>query len=166
MISEFTARLSRFVTAQHRLGEADAEQAALCVEDTVAVIHGGWHEPVVRRLARLDGRASPVPLEATDLRGVEQAAFINAVAGHALDFDDVHTLSVTHPSVVIVPALLAMAAARPETAGRVAPALAVGTAVNVALGEVLGLWSLRPGAGTATLDHRRAGSGGGGRASA
>ncbi|MBC7164289.1 MAG: MmgE/PrpD family protein [Roseovarius sp.] len=138
MTSDFIARLSRFVTAQHRLGAADAEQAALCVEDTVAVIHGGWHEPVVRRLARLDGRGSAEPLEATDLHGVEQAAFIHAVAGHALDFDDVHTLSVTHPSVVIVPALLAMAAARPPTAGRVAPALAVGTAVNVALGQVLG----------------------------
>ena len=54
MVSDFTSRLSRFVAAPHRLSDADAEQAALCVEDTIAAIYGGWHEPVVRRLAALD----------------------------------------------------------------------------------------------------------------
>ncbi|WP_026757588.1 MmgE/PrpD family protein [Sediminimonas qiaohouensis] len=138
MTSDFTRLLTRFIVAPHRLDAANAEQAALCVEDTVAVIYGGWHEPVVRRLAALDGDEAARPAGAVGKAGVERAAFLNAVAGHALDFDDVHTLSVTHPSVVFVPALLAMADARPETAPRVAPALAVGTAVNVALGEILG----------------------------
>ena len=138
MVSDFTRRLTRFIAAPHRLDAANAGQAALCVEDTVAVIHGGWHEPVVRRLAALDGDSVAMPAGAVGQAGVERAAFLNAVAGHALDFDDVHTLSVTHPSVVFVPSVLAMADARPETAPRVAPALAVGPAVNVALGRVLG----------------------------
>jgi 2-methylcitrate dehydratase PrpD len=138
MVSDFTRRLKTFVSKPHQLGAADGEQAALCIEDTVAVIYGGWHEPVVRRLATLDGDEAATPTDASDKCGVERAAFLTAVAGHALDFDDVHTLSVTHPSVVFVPALLAVADARPETAPRVAAALAVGTAVNVALGQVLG----------------------------
>ncbi|MAU51786.1 MAG: MmgE/PrpD family protein [Roseovarius sp.] len=138
MISDFTTRLSRFVGAPHLLGDADAEQAALCVEDTVAVIYGGWHEPMVRRLAALDKGGPTVPAGAAEGGDPEQAAFLNAVAGHALDFDDVHTISVTHPSVAIVPALLAIADVRPDTASRIAPALAVGTAVNVALGQILG----------------------------
>jgi len=138
MVSDFTRRLKQFIAARHRLDAANAEQAALCVEDTVAVIYGGWHEPVVRRLVTLDGDEGATPVGAVGTGGVERTAFLNAVAGHALDFDDVHTLSVSHPSVVFVPALLAMADARPKTAARVAPALAVGTAVNVALGEVLG----------------------------
>jgi 2-methylcitrate dehydratase PrpD len=138
MISDFTSRLAQFIAAPHQLNEADAEQAALCVEDTVAVIFGGWHEPVVRQLATLDTDGPTTPVGPFKKGGVEQAAFLNAVAGHALDFDDVHTLSVTHPSVVIVPALLALADERPQTAARVGPALAVGMAVNVALGQVLG----------------------------
>lgn len=138
MTSEFTSRLTRFVATPQRLGEIDAEQAALCMEDTVAAIYGGWHEPVVQRLVALNGGGQTEPLKAAEHGDVEQTAFLNAVAGHVLDFDDVHTTSVTHPSVVIGPALLAMADARPETANRVAPALAVGMAVNVALGEVLG----------------------------
>ena len=138
MICDFTTRLTRFVATPHRLSDADAQQAALCVEDTMAVIYGGWHEPVVRRLAALDEGGPTVPAGAAEGGSPEQAAFLNAVAGHALDFDDVHTVSVTHPSVVIVPALLAIADARPESASRIAPALAVGTAVNVALGQILG----------------------------
>lgn len=47
MVSDFTRRLTRFITARHRLDTPNAEQAALCVEDTVAVIYGGWHAPVV-----------------------------------------------------------------------------------------------------------------------
>ena len=139
MISDFTTRLSQFIAAPHRLDEGNAEQAALCVEDTLAVIYGGWHEPVVRRLAALDGAGAAGPMAACGADSdIERVAFLNAVAGHALDFDDVHTTSVTHPSVVLVPALMAVADARPHTADRVAPALAVGTAVNVALGQVLG----------------------------
>lgn len=138
MVSDFTRRLTRFIAAPHRLDAENAEQAALCVEDTVAVIYGGWHEPVVRRLAALDGDGAAAPVDTFGKGDVERSAFLGAVAGHALDFDDVHTLSVTHPSVVFVPALMAMVDARPETAARVASALAVGTAVNVALGKVLG----------------------------
>lgn len=138
MTNDFTRRLTGFIAARHRLDAANADEAALCVEDTVAVIYGGWHEPVVRRLAALDGDEAATPAGTVGQGGVERAGFLNAVAGHALDFDDVHTLSVTHPSVVFVPALMAMADARPETADRIAPALAVGAAVNVALGQVLG----------------------------
>ena len=84
MISDFTIRLSRFVAAPHRLSVADAEQAALCVEDTIAAIYGGWHEPVVRRLAALDAGGPAVPAGAAEGGSPEQAAFLNAVAGHEI----------------------------------------------------------------------------------
>src|SRR5690606_10713371 len=83
--------------------------------------------------------------------------------GHALDYDDVHLVSVTHPSVVIVPALLAVAARSPDLAERVLPAFAVGVAVNVTLGRALGFshydkgWhatsTIGPIAGAAALAH-------------
>ena len=52
-------------------------------------------------MALLDGSTAPT---------AEHAALVTATAGHALDYDDVHLDSTTHPSVVIVPALLAMQA--------------------------------------------------------
>lgn len=42
------------------------------------------------------------------------AAMANAVVGHALDFDDWEMAGNTHPSVVMFPALLAVAADRPD----------------------------------------------------
>ena len=43
-------------------------------------------------------RLAPVP-----------AAFVNGVAGHALDFDDMTAIMIGHPSVALVPAILALA---------------------------------------------------------
>ena len=40
---------------------------------------------------------------------MQQAALINGSAGHALDYDDVHLLMPGHPTVPVVPALLALA---------------------------------------------------------
>jgi 2-methylcitrate dehydratase PrpD len=55
-----------------------------------------------------------------------------------LDYDDVQLTTVSHPSVPIVPALLAISNARPGLKGRMSSAFAVGVAINVALGRVLG----------------------------
>jgi 2-methylcitrate dehydratase PrpD len=73
----------------------------------------GAREPVVplvdRELAGADGRqlASLVPSGAR--RNAEDAALINGIAAHVLDYDDV-TLD-GHPSAVLVPAILAQAEA-------------------------------------------------------
>jgi len=65
-----------------------------------------------------------------------QAAFLNAVAGHALDFDDWEIPGNTHPSVVLVPALLAVS--DPQTSGdALARAYLAGFEVIARLGEGL-----------------------------
>ncbi len=66
-----------------------------------------------------------------------QAALLNGTAGHALDWDDVSPGSMMHPSVVLIPALLAEA----EAAGASGPALTeahdVGAAVFRAVTQAL-----------------------------
>jgi 2-methylcitrate dehydratase PrpD len=64
------------------------------------------------------------------------AAFLNAVAGHALDFDDWEVPGNTHPTVVLLPALLAVA--DPHTRGEdLARAYLAGFEVIARLGEAL-----------------------------
>ncbi|MEL7116761.1 MAG: MmgE/PrpD family protein, partial [Pseudomonadota bacterium] len=54
--------------------------------------------------------AGPATVIGTEMRASRpHAAFLNALAGHALDFDDWEIPGNTHPSVVLVPALLAVA---------------------------------------------------------
>ena len=78
--------------------------------DTVGVMLAGRLEPVttiVRQFAenrRCGAGEARVLWEGTRL-SARDAALVNATAGHALDYDDVGLMG--HPSVVLVPALLA-----------------------------------------------------------
>ena len=54
------------------------------------------------------------------------AAFVNGVAGHALDFDDTDFVMLGHPSVALSPALIALAEERGRTGVDILAAYAVG----------------------------------------
>jgi 2-methylcitrate dehydratase PrpD len=124
-----------------RKAEATREDHAAALrafEDTMAVALAGWCAPVSRAAQRY-GAGAEFPL--LDCKGgaasAEHAAFIHAVAGHALDYDDVHMVSVTHPSVIIVPALMALAS-KGAAARSMLDAYGVGVSVNIAIGRMLG----------------------------
>ncbi len=81
--------------------------------DTIATMIAGSNEPVVQIVQQFFGSpfkdgstpdSAPVPFTG-DFRPAAQAAFVNACAGHALDFDDVALSG--HPSTVLVPAIMA-----------------------------------------------------------
>lgn len=106
-----TEALARYVAAP-RFG---ADEAAACAVaqtgflDTVATLLAGGREPVAQHLLQHLGAAggapqAPVPFAGRSLPSA-QAACVNAVAGHALDYDDVAMSA--HPSTVLVPAILA-----------------------------------------------------------
>ncbi len=65
------------------------------------------------------------------------AAMANAVAGHVLDFDDWEEAGNTHPSVVMLPALWALASEKGYTGTEVLDAYAAGFDIIVRLGEAL-----------------------------
>lgn len=143
MAEAFIRQICDVVTGPVALSAADEGAALLAFEDTMAVAHAGWHEPVTQALLPLyRGAGAPAPgaalLDGSAAVNAESAALLHATAGHALDYDDVHLVSVTHPSVVIVPALLALLGRDPALAPRALPAFAVGVGVNIALGRVLG----------------------------
>lgn len=95
----------------------EQEKAACAVAftgtlDTFATLLAGQNEPVVhivrQHLAASRSTLAEAPAPSTrDMLGAAHAAFVNAVAGHALDYDDV-ALS-AHPSTVLVPAIWAEA---------------------------------------------------------
>jgi 2-methylcitrate dehydratase PrpD len=98
------------------------ELAKQCVIDLLAVTLAGTRESGSQAVAAelLDGRGSDGP---STLIGLAQrasaldAALINGMAAHALDYDDVSLPMSAHASVVILPALLALAEKR-KASGR------------------------------------------------
>ena len=113
MTTELTRKLGEFV-AWLRYGQIPAGAISVIrtgFTDCVGVMIAGSVEPVVQLLA---AALKPPPGEATLVFGpntaaAPEAAWINAAAAHALDFDDVALRG--HPSAVLVPAILAEAQA-------------------------------------------------------
>jgi 2-methylcitrate dehydratase PrpD len=97
-----------FDAAQKREATAIVRSAFI---DTAACVLAGRSEPVTRiaerwTRERFSGASGASSLLFGAARmAASAAAFVNAVAGHALDFDDVGLTG--HPSVVLVPALWA-----------------------------------------------------------
>lgn len=68
---------------------------------------------------------------------VPQAAFANAVMGHGLVREDMHTGSVSHLGVVIWPTLLALASRRPVSGRRLVEAAILGYEIGGRFGRVI-----------------------------
>jgi 2-methylcitrate dehydratase PrpD len=66
-----------------------------------------------------------------------EAAFVNAVLGHGLVREDMHTGSVSHLGVVIYPALLALAESRPVTGRDFIVATVCGYEMGAAVGRAV-----------------------------
>jgi len=62
------------------------------------------------------------------------AAFANAMLCHGLDFDDTHSDSVSHVSVVVCPAALAVAEAREATGAETLTAIVAGNEITTRIG--------------------------------
>ena len=63
-----------------------------------------------------------------------QAAFVNGVLAHSLDYDDTHLPSILHPSASVIPASLAAGEAGGATGKEVVRAIAIGLEICVRLG--------------------------------
>jgi 2-methylcitrate dehydratase PrpD len=112
-MTPITRELGAFVAA---LTYQDIPTAALAVihtgfADCVGVMLAGRHEPPTKILTEvLNPPTGPASLVfGQRSAGAPEAAWINGVAAHALDYDDVALKG--HPSTVLVPAILAEAQA-------------------------------------------------------
>lgn len=104
-------------------------RAERCILDTVGVTLAGAREragstavDVVGDLSR--GEAAVLGTDQT--ASPTDAAFSNGTAGHCLDFDDISARIHVHPSVVLVPALLAAATGRQVTGAAAVTAYVAG----------------------------------------
>ncbi|QIK42213.1 MmgE/PrpD family protein [Pontivivens nitratireducens] len=134
----FIGRLCDMIGTQPALSAEERGAVVMSFEDTVAVMYAGWSASSAVAARRIFADGGARLLDGSYVQSPEHAALVHGIAGHALDYDDVQLTSVTHPSIVLVAALMAMCDARPNLAPRMIDAYAVGLGANIALGEVLG----------------------------
>jgi 2-methylcitrate dehydratase PrpD len=118
------------------------ERASASILDTLGVTIAGLDEPAARIAARLaaSDRAAPVASQlGTSLAtSMESAAFVNGVAGHALDYDDVSYAVIGHPSIVVLPTALAVGQATGASGASVLAAYIGGVEVMAKLARAMG----------------------------
>jgi 2-methylcitrate dehydratase PrpD len=89
------------------------ELARQCVLDYLGVTLAGAHDPLVRILLEEEVAAGGSPQASIighrEKLPVLSAALVNGAAAHALDYDDVNMAMPGHPSVAVLPGLLALA---------------------------------------------------------
>ena len=128
-----------------RLGLDDISEpartvAGQCVLDWFGCALVGSREPLSAILRdELGDQAGPCSIVGTELHcapGV--AALLNGAAGHALDFDDTHSMMGGHPTVPVFPAALAQAQEMGASGQRLLVAFIVGVEVESRVGALIG----------------------------
>ena len=104
-----TSFLDRLVEAVLCCEVTDGDMRRLAtraIADTICVAAPGAFEPVTRNTLGAYGGSVAATWSGDGCESLEAAVLINAVAAHALDFDDVYLVSLAHASAVIVPAIV------------------------------------------------------------
>ena len=112
-----------------------------CLLDFVGCALAGAAEPLteilVAQVAAGEGGSQAGLLGRPERATLLTAALVNGAAGHALDFDDTHT-TMGHPSVPVIPALLALAESRGAEGRDFLAALVAGIELECRLGQLSG----------------------------
>ncbi len=139
-----TRRLAEFVasTAPDAITPDAREQAKRAVLDTFGVALAGTPEDVSRIVAewvREDGGREEATVLGHGFRApIAQAALANGASAHALDFDDVSMNMRGHPSVPLMPAVLAVGEKLGSSGPNLIEAFVLGFEVECKLGRAIG----------------------------
>ena len=134
-----------------RLGAEHLRQCGRALADTIAVGIAGLREPSVGQVLHYlenlgpglakHGEGNPSATArlwgAGRVASVEGAALFNGISAHVLDFDDASSPMSGHPSVALLPALVALAEARDLSGLRLASAYVVGFEICCKFGRAL-----------------------------
>ena len=117
------------------------ELAAQCILDYLGVALAGAHDPLVRILlgevAEAGGSAQASIVGHSARLPMLSAALVNGSAAHALDYDDVNMAMPGHPSVAILPGLLALAELKGSPGREVTTAFVAGYETACRIGAAL-----------------------------
>jgi 2-methylcitrate dehydratase PrpD len=112
-----------------------------CLLDYIGVTLAGVHEPATQliyaELAEQGGHEQAGVFGCTQKLPATSAALINGTAAHALDYDDVNISMPGHPSVAILPALLALGESLGCSGEALMAAFVAGYEVECAMGEAM-----------------------------
>jgi 2-methylcitrate dehydratase PrpD len=134
-------RLGQFVAASrwHALPQALRREGKRSLLNFIGCALGVASTPPIemamRVLTRLSGAEQVTVIGRAERLDPLGAAFINAVAGNLLDYDDTHLRTVIHPTAPVAPAALALAEQRGLSGAEMLHAFILGAEVECRIGN-------------------------------
>nr|AHZ45667.1 MmgE/PrpD family protein [uncultured bacterium] len=138
-----TEKFAKLVTGTRYVDIPAAARAKAkeCILDCLGCAIAGSAEPISapvgRYLDAVGGHAQSTLIGIGGKTSVTNAALANGVFGHVLDYDDTNQIFIGHGSVVIVPAIFALAEKLGSSGEDIITAYMLGTEVQWKLGEAL-----------------------------
>ena len=158
--ARWTEELARTLdrTRQEDIPDDVLRTGEACLLDTLCVALAGCQEQLVDILESVVsefGRTEGATLIGRGRKsGAPDAALVNGSAAHALDFDDMHIASASHPSVPTIAAALAVAEHVHASGADLLRAIVLGVETTVRIGESVNPWHYQRGwHATGTLGH-------------
>jgi 2-methylcitrate dehydratase PrpD len=139
-----TETLSKFVVQSQMedFPEEVIETSKKCFLDWIGVAIGGMKDPsaeiLVDLIKEMGGRKQATVLGYGIKTNILNAALINGIMSHVLDYDDAHSESRSHPSSPLIPALLSMAEYKKMRGKDLITAFVLGFEVGTRIGLALG----------------------------
>ncbi|MBC7284905.1 MmgE/PrpD family protein [Hoeflea sp.] len=112
-----------------------------CLLDWTAVVIAARDEPLVRAVKRTaveDGSGTSALIGHAETVSPAWAVLVNGSAGHALDYDDVNSMMVGHPTVAVLPALVTRGESLNLSIPKLMDAFIRGYEVAAQLGRLIG----------------------------
>ena len=128
---------AHFIQHPVPLGEEEVYLCTRSILDTVGAMVLGSRTGVVEKAARVIPRAGKATL--AGIGGgfsARDAAFLNGISGHELELDDTSSSNLGHPTVAVLPALLALGEELNSPGEELIRAFAVATEVECKLGRL------------------------------
>lgn len=133
-----TGQLIDFILSDVVLPDQVIHEAKRCVLGYFAAAFAGVQSPIWQQakmaLDQLQTQGSHTAIGTRQRYRPEEAAFLNAIAGNVLDFDDTHIPTIIHPSSPLIPVLLSAAQRTPVSGSHLLRAIVMGIEVMCRLG--------------------------------
>lgn len=133
-----TGQLIDFISSDIALPDQVTHEAKRCILGYFAAAFAGVQSPIWQHakaaLDRLDAQGTHTVVGTPQRYRPEEAAFLNAIAGNVLDFDDTHIPTIIHPSSPLIPVLLSYAQQTPVSGSRFLRSVVMGVEVMCRLG--------------------------------
>jgi 2-methylcitrate dehydratase PrpD len=136
-------RLGRFAieTGWDDLAPALRHEAKRSILNLIGCALGTARDPAVETAVRvlqpLAGKPEATLIGRPERLDVASAAFVNAVAGNLLDYDDTHLNTVIHPTAPVLPPALAIAERHGRSGAELIAAFIVGAEIECRVGNAV-----------------------------